>query len=81
MVEVVLTSSCHASRHDRPPGHMGGTLTSGRTRSGPDHCGLFASHWYLYPDGRSTRGYNSAHQTGECHWVGDCTGFLSNKVI
>lgn len=65
MVEVVCGTPCHASCDDRPPGHMGGPLASGRPRSGPDHCGFSAPHWYLHPDGCSTRGYHSAHQTGE----------------
>lgn len=76
MVEVVCGAPCHASCHDRPPGHMGGPLAPGRPRSGPDHCGLSAAHRYLHPDGRSTRGHHSAHQTGEWHWVGARTGFL-----
>lgn len=65
MVEVVCTAPRHATCHDRPPGHMGGPYAPGRPLSGPDLCGFSPAHWYLHPDGCSTRGYYSPHQTGE----------------
>lgn len=79
MVEVVLGSPCHASSHDRPPGHLGSPLAPGGTCPGPDHCGLSAAHGDLHPDGCSSRGYNSAHQTGEWGCVGNGTDQGVNK--
>lgn len=80
MVEVALGSPCHASSHDRPPGHLGGPLAPGGTCPGPDHCGLSAAHWDLHPDGCSSRGYNSAHQTGECRCVSNGTNQNVNNT-
>lgn len=74
MVEVVCAAPCHASCHDRPPGHMGSPLAPGRPRSGPDQRGLSASPGYLHPDGRSPRGHHPAHQTGECRRVRSTDG-------
>lgn len=65
MVEVEAGAPCHASRHDRPPGHLGDPHAPGRPRSGPDQRGLPAAYWHLHPAGCSTRGYYSGDQTGE----------------
>lgn len=66
MIKVVCGVPCHASCHDRPPGHMGGPLTNAGTHPRPDYSRLSAAYRYLHSDGCSTRGHDSAHQTGRC---------------
>lgn len=70
MVEVVGGAPCHASCHDRPPGHMGDPHALSRPRSRPHHCGFPAAYWYLYPVWCSACGYYSGDQTGKWQMLG-----------